>query len=96
MPNRFLPLRSGTDIDQLIAILNKNFGELDGETITKVFLGANNRVAIIQGKLPYEGGYGELFYDSTGTPRLLIGITPDGDVDIVKSKSGTSVLDVFS
>ncbi|HJQ07999.1 MAG TPA: hypothetical protein VJ836_00795 [Candidatus Saccharimonadales bacterium] len=96
MPDRFIPLSYPMDISQLVAILNKNFGELDSEGITKVYKGPSGRIAIIEGKLPYEGGYGSLYHDSTGTPRLIVGITPDGDVDIVKSKAGVSVLDVFS
>lgn len=96
MPQRFMPFRPGSSMDQMLAMLNKNFGELDNESITKAYIGPNGRVAIIEGKLPYDGGYGSLYYDSTGTPRLLVGITPDGDVDIVKSKSGVSVLDVFN
>lgn len=83
-------------MNQLLSILNKNFGELDGETITKVFLGANNRIAIIEGKLPYEGGYGALYYDSTGTPRILIGIAPDGEIDIGVSEPGEDVTTLYS
>jgi hypothetical protein len=96
VPNRFLPLRSDTDMNQLLAVLNKNFGELDGETVTKVFLGANNRVAIIEGKLPYDGGYGALYYDANGVPRVLIGINPDGGVGLYVSKVDESVIDAFS
>ncbi len=96
MPYRFLPIPPELGSAQFAAMINKNFAELDNETITKVYKGANNRIAIIEGKLPYEGGYGSLYYDSTGTPRILVGITPDGDVDIVKSKSGVSVIDVFA
>jgi len=96
MPNRFLPLRSGTDMNQLLAILNKNFGELDGETVTKVFLGANNQVAIIEGKLPYEGGYGALYYDANGIPNTIIGILPDGTTGIASAKEGENVIDAFS
>jgi hypothetical protein len=95
MPYRFVPVNPGTDFDGAMAVMNNNFAQLDQETVTKTFKQANGN-AIIEGKLPYEGGYGNLYYDSTPLPRLLIGITPDGDVDIVKSKPGVSVLDVFS
>lgn len=83
-------------MSQLLAILNKNFGELDGETITKVYLGANNKLAIIEGKLPYEGGYGILIYDSTPTPRILIGIAPDGEIDIAASIAGEDITTLYS
>lgn len=96
MPNRFLPLRPGTSQEQLLAILNKNFGELDGETITKVYLGANNQIAIIEGKLPYEGGYGLLIYDSDGDSRVLAGIAPDGSIGLFVSKTGEDLISAFS
>lgn len=96
MPNRFLPVRAGTDLNQLLAILNKNFGELDGETITKVYLGANNQLSIIEGKLPYEGGYGSLYYDTSGTPRILVGVAPDGEIDIGVSDEGEDITTLYS
>jgi hypothetical protein len=95
MPNRFVPIGQNTDVNSLIKAVNNNFSQLDNETVTKTFKQAGGN-AIIEGKLPYDGGYGNLYYDTTPIPRLLIGITPDGDVDIVKSKAGVSVLDVFS
>lgn len=95
MSNRFIPVNPGTDFAQAMAVINNNFAQLDNENVTKTFRQASGN-AIIEGKLPYDGGYGALYYDSSGTPRILIGITPDGDVDIVKSKPGVSVLDVFS
>lgn len=95
MPYRFVPVNPGTSSDQAMSVINNNFAQLDQETVTKTFKQANGN-AIIEGKLPYDGGYGNLYYDTTPLPRLLIGITPDGDVDIVKSKAGVSVLDVFS
>jgi len=82
-------------MSQLLAILNKNFGELDGETITKVFLGANNRVSIIEGKLPYDGGYGILIYDADDA-RVILGVAPDGSVGLFISKTGEDVIDAFS
>lgn len=95
MPFRFVPIGSNASLVEALAVINANFAQLDQETVTKTFKQANGN-AIVEGKLPYDGGYGSLYYDSTGLPRLLVGITPDDDVDIVKSKVGTSVLDVFS
>lgn len=95
MPTRFIPVNPGTDFAQAMAVINNNFAQLDNESVTKTFKQANGN-AIIEGKLPYSGGYGTLYHDPDGVPRLLVGITPDGEVDIVKSKDGVSVLDVFS
>ena len=96
MPNRYLPLTYPMDQSQLVATLNKNFGELDGETVTKVYKGANNQIAIIEGKLPYEGGYGLLIYDSDGDSRVLVGIAPDGSIGLFVSKTGEDLISAFS
>ena len=37
MPNRFVPLQPGTDQSQQIAVINQNFGELDNETVKKLY-----------------------------------------------------------
>lgn len=76
--------------------LNDMVRQLNKEQTTKVFKGAGNTNAIIEGKLPYDGGYGSLYYDTDGTPRIVIGIQPDGTVGLTISKPGQSVLDVFS
>ena len=96
MPDRFIPLSAGTDINQVLAILNKNFGELDNESITKVFRGPNGKTAIIEGKLPYDGGYGALYYDKDGIARILIGIDPDGGIGLYVSKPGEDVVQAFN
>lgn len=36
-----------------------------------------------------------VYNDNSGTPRIIIGVLPDGDTGIVISQEGTSVLDVF-
>jgi hypothetical protein len=94
MPYRFAPIGAGSNLEQLIAAINANFAQLDQEAVTKVFKQANGNV-IIEGKLPFDGGYGTLYYDTSLIPRLLIGLGPDGEVNITKSKDGVSVLDVF-
>lgn len=95
MPYRFVPLNPGTDFTQAVAVINNNFAQLDNEAVTKTFNQANGN-AIIQGKLPYTGGYGSLYYDTNNVPRILIGIAPDGTMGIFVSKDGESVLDAFS
>lgn len=37
----------------------------------------------------------ELYRDNSGTPRILIGVLPDGDTGIVISKPDVDVQDVF-
>jgi hypothetical protein len=89
------PLNSQNSLPQNFGQINDMVRQLNNEQTTKVFKQAGGN-AIVEGKLPYDGGYGSLYYDASNKPRILIGITPDGDVDIVKSKAGTSVLDVFN
>jgi hypothetical protein len=95
MADRFIPLRDGTDMSQILATLNKNFSELDNEATTKVYRGPNGNIAIIEGKLPYTGGFGQLQYDTSGHSRIIIGIDPDGEVNIHVSKAGYNILDLF-
>lgn len=95
MSNRFIPITGGTSPDQQLAMINKNFAELDSENVTKVYRGANGQVAIIEGKLPYAGGFGTLQYDSEGNSRIIIGIDPDGEVNIHVSKAGYNIVDLF-
>lgn len=60
------------------------------------YTGDKNNLSI-EGFLGYSGGYGTLKHDSTGKARILIGIDPDGQMNIHISKSGEDVItDVFS
>ena len=68
---------------------------LNKEQTVKVFKQATGN-AIINGKLPYDGGYGALYYDASGIPSIVIGILPDGTVGIVAAKSGENVLDALA
>lgn len=95
MPFRFVPVGANASLTEALAVINSNFAQLDQETVTKTFKQANG-YAIIEGKLPYEGGYGSLYYDSNGIPRVLIGIAPDGTTGLFVSKVGESVIDAFS
>lgn len=96
MPNRFLPITAGTSDAQTLALINKNFAELDNESVTKVYRGQNGHNAIVEGKLPYENGFGSLFYDENGVPRMVIGLLPDGTMGMVVSKENVDVLSLFS
>ncbi len=96
MPNRFIPLPQNANLEELLPVLNGNFAQLDSESVVKVFKQSNGRNAIITGRLPYDGGYGVLIYDTDGIPRVLQGIAPDGSIGLFVSKEGISVLDAFS
>ena len=92
MPNRFTPLSSKTKLPGVIRRINDNFRQLDAEANSKTIRGGNGR-AMVSGRLP-NGRYGELFYDSTGTPRILVGQAPkDGRPGIWITKSGYNVLE---
>ncbi len=75
--------------------VNDAIRKLNREQTIKVFKQASGN-AIITGKLPYEGGYGTLYYDTDGIPSIVIGILPDGTVGLVISKPGVDVLSLFT
>jgi hypothetical protein len=52
MPGRFVPIPPGTDAAQQIAMLNKNFAELDHENVAKLFYDANGIPSISIGVQP--------------------------------------------
>jgi hypothetical protein len=95
MPNRFVPINPDTPMNGVIAAMNNNFAQIDSENVVKTFKQANGN-AIVQGRLPYSGGYGALYYDPNGIPSIVIGILPDGTVGIVAAKSGENVLDALA
>lgn len=66
MPNRFIPIPGGTGSAQILAMVNKNFAELDNENVAKTFNGTNGEPAVIVGRLP-DGRYGIYFSDGTVT-----------------------------
>lgn len=94
MPNRFVPINPGTDFEQAMAVISNNFAQLDSESVTKTFKQPGGN-AIIEGKLPYEGGYGILLYDSEGRPSIIIGRDPYGYMVIAAAKQNTSILDAY-
>lgn len=77
MPNRFTPIQAGTDPSQQLAIINKNFAELDSEGTTKVYYNAAGNVGVTEGLLPNSLGEGTLLNDSNGVP--LIGVYVDAN-----------------
>lgn len=89
------PVTTNNSDSQNLGQINNMIRQLNNEQVTKTFKQPNGN-AIITGKLPYEGGYGSLYYDSDNIPRIIIGILPDGTIGFVISKEGENVLDVFS
>lgn len=93
MPNRFTPLSSKTKLPGVIRRVNDNFRQLDAEAYSKTIQQGGGKPAMQSGRLP-NGRYGEVFYDATGTPRILIGQAPkDGRPGIWITKAGYNVLD---
>lgn len=88
------PLAGSSD-RQKWSVATDMFRELAHEGVTKTYKQPAGN-AIINGKLPYSGGYGSLYYDSDGVPNIVIGILPDGGMSIVIAKEGENVLDVFN
>lgn len=75
--------------------VNNALRRLEYEQVTKAFKqpGGNS---VITGKLPYDGGYGILIYDSNNVPNILIGSAPDdGRMGIWKAEDGENVLDLL-
>lgn len=91
----FRPVSSQNSYAQNWGQVNDMIRQLNKEQTVKTFKQPGGN-AIISGKLPYEKGYGSLYYDSTGVPSIIIGILPDGTTGIVAAKAGENVIDAFS
>lgn len=90
----FRPLSSQNSNSSNISQINDMIRSLNKEQQTKTFKQPSGN-AIVEGKLPYEGGYGFLFYDPNGIPSIVLGILPDGTMGMVVSKEGVDVLSLF-
>ena len=91
MPNRFTPIDSSQSTKTALQIANKNFMALDAETFTKTITN-NGNSQMVSGRLQ-NGRYGEVFYDASGMPRILIGQAPgNGRPGIWITKAGFDVL----
>lgn len=91
----FKPLSSSNSLKQNLGQITDMVRQLNKEQTTKTFKQPGGN-AIINGKLPYTGGYGSLYYDTDNIARIVIGTLPDGSMGMVVSKDAVSVLDVFS
>lgn len=90
----FKPVISSNSNKQNLNQINDMIRQLNKEQVTKVFKQPNGN-AIINGKLPYTDGYGSLYYDGNNNPRILIGIAPDGEIDIGVSKPGFNIIEQY-
>lgn len=87
----FQPLNTGNSLGSNYSQVNTMMKQLEKEQTVKTFKQTGGN-AIIQGRLP-SGKYGQLYYDSTGTARILIGQHPvDGHMGIWVSKDGVDVI----
>jgi hypothetical protein len=91
----FQPLNTSNNMGTSFNQLNDVLRQLNNEQTVKTFKQPNGN-AIVTGKLPYDGGYGTLYYDKNGIPSIVIGIMPDGTTDFVISKPGVDVLTLFT
>lgn len=82
----------GLEPEDSAVVSNENFRLIDNRFRTNIVKNIDGTSRIIQGKLPYDGGYGTLYYDNTGTPRYIVGILPDGTLGQQASKPGVSVV----
>lgn len=72
--------------------INNMVRQLNNEQITKAFRQSGGN-SVVTGKLPFDGGYGTLIYDSNNIARILIGTSPAGNIGIWATKEGVDVLD---
>lgn len=93
----FRPVSSDNSYQTNWGQVNDMIRSLNHEQTVKTFKQPGGANAVINGKLPFEGGYGSLYYDTSGVARILIGINPDGGIGLYVSKEGEDVIaDVFS
>lgn len=79
-------------MSQIIAIINKNFAELDAETRTKVYYSNANQVALTEGLLPNNLGTGLVFNDTNSNPAIAIYIDSTGKPILKVAKAGSNVI----
>ena len=91
----FRPLSKSNSYGQNIGQTNDMLRKLNKEQVVKTFKQSAGN-AIVSGKYA-EGKYGQVFYDTTGLARILIGQAPDdGRPGIWISADGIDVIDELS
>lgn len=90
----FRPLISSNSFTQNLGQVNDMVRTLNNEQVTKAFKQAGGN-SVITGKLPYDGGAGILIYDPDNVSRIIVGIAPDGEIDIAASKAGFNITEQY-
>jgi hypothetical protein len=90
----FRPAYSGNSQSQNWNEFNNMIRQLNKEQTVKTFKQPGGN-AIINGKLPYTNGYGSLYYDNNNVARILIGVAPDGEIDIGASIGGEDITTLY-
>jgi hypothetical protein len=90
----FRPLTTSNSMGQNYGQVNDMMRQFNNEQTTKAFKQAGGN-SVITGKLPYEGGYGSLYYDSDNYSRIIVGIAPDGEIDIGVSKPTFNITEQY-
>lgn len=83
-------------LDSVVRQLGEWSSEISNEKIATTQLNADGNLAVVQGLQTINGTQvvGTVYYDTTGTPRILIGLAPDDNrPGIWISKDGYSVID---
>jgi len=89
------PLNTSNSTNQNYGQINDMVRSLNKEQVTKTFRQPGGN-AIVNGKLPYSGGYGSLYYSTDNIPGILIGIAPDGILDIAIAKDGIDITGLYT
>lgn len=88
----FQPLHTQNSLGSNFNQVNNMMKQLEKEQTVKTFKQAGGN-AIVQGRYA-EGKYGQLYYDSDGLRRILLGQHPvDGRMGLWISKDGIDVID---
>lgn len=92
MAERFTPISSKASLKDALSQISRNFQMLDAETSTKTISKGGGNKQMISGRLP-EGRYGDVYFDSSGMDRILVGQDSEGEPIIAITGSGYSVLE---
>lgn len=96
MPNNIVPIGQDSSLSDVIKSTNNAFSQLDAQTVTKTYRQSGGN-AIVEGKLPYNNGYGTLHYNTSNIPNMLLGRAPDDSrPGLWIVKDGFNVLDELS
>lgn len=85
-------------LDSVVRQLGEWAAEISNEKIASTQLNATGDLAIVQGLQTINGVtvVGTVYYDTSGIPRILIGLAPDDNrPGIWISKEGQSVIDLL-